>query len=53
MGELKMGMQWDRLAGRAENDRLRKRFQEEEEKANRDKLLFGDDDFGRPSKKND
>lgn len=53
MGELKMSMQRDRLAGQAENDRLRKRFQEEEEKANRDKLLFGDDDFGRPSKKSD
>jgi len=52
MGELKMSMQRDRLAGQAENDRLRKRFQEEE-KANRDKLLFGDDDFGRPSKKSD
>jgi len=53
MGETKMGIQQDALAHRAEHDRLLKRFREEEDKVNRDKLLFGDDDFGRPSKKND
>ncbi len=53
MGETKMGIQQDALARRAVHDRLLKRFREEEEKVNRDKLLFGDDDFGRPAKKND
>jgi len=51
MAEPKMGIQQDELAHRAEHDRLRKRFREEEEKVNRDKLLFGDEDFGRPTEK--
>jgi hypothetical protein len=53
MTEPKMGIQQDELAHRAEHDRLQKRFQEEEEKVNRDKLLFGDEAFGRPPGKED
>jgi hypothetical protein len=53
MAEPKMGIPQDELANRAVHDRLLKRFREEEEKVNRDKLLFGDEDFGRSSKEND
>ena len=52
MGEAKKAIQRDELADRAEQDRLRKRFREEEEKVNRSNLLFGDEDFGRSLKKN-
>lgn len=42
-----MGFHRDDLADRAEHARLLKRLLEEE-KANRDKLLFGGEEFGHP-----
>ncbi|HKZ17901.1 MAG TPA: hypothetical protein VJ161_10620 [Geobacteraceae bacterium] len=53
MEKAKRGFQPDDLAGRAEYDRLLRHFRAEEEKANRDKLLFGDEAFGCPPEKED
>jgi hypothetical protein len=46
-----IGYRLNDLADRAEYDRLLRRFREEEEKINRDSLLYGQSPFGRP--KND
>ncbi|HEY7746537.1 MAG TPA: hypothetical protein VIA07_09375 [Desulfuromonadales bacterium] len=52
MEEPRKGIPKGELADRAEQDRLRKRFREEEEKINRDKLLFGAESFGPVKEKN-
>lgn len=42
-----MGYRLRDLADRAEYDRMLKRFREEEERTNRDNLLYGQAPFGR------
>lgn len=51
MREPRMDCQRDEAAAWAEQDRRRKRFQEEEEKVNRDNLLFGGEEFDRSDEK--
>jgi hypothetical protein len=53
MEEPSWGIRQDEMANRAEQDRLRKCFREEEEKVNSARLLFGEEEFSRSLKKND
>jgi hypothetical protein len=47
----KIALKLDQPEGRAEYDRLLRRFRQEEEKINRDNLLFGDQTLSTPVEK--